>query len=229
MDINHPLPKQFHGQLTPEQAAQGIQVALKNAHSLLLEAELLLENQRWPRATALAILAIEEADKPTRLRCLLLARDEKELKEEWRNFRSHTAKNLMWIFPQLAMEGGRQLEDFRRVVDEGSDHGKTLEVIKQVAFYSDAYGDCNWSMPGNVIDESLAKLIVGVAKILASDKKVTMTSAAELEIWVKHILPVWKGDNVSMKAALLACYAEAHELGVLQGNVTPSEMTKFIL
>lgn len=56
-----------------------------------------------------------------------------------------------------------------------------------------------------------------------------MTSEAELQLWVKYLQPVWKQDMADMKKALLACYAEAHELGVLQGGTSPSEMVKFIL
>lgn len=221
--------KQYFGPLTPAKAAKGIEVAMKNASALLSEAQLLLENQRWQRAAALAILAIEEAGKPAQLRAILLARDEKELREEWISYRSHTKKNVMWIFPDLVKKGARHLEEFRPVFDENSDHGQILDAIKQIAFYSDAYGNCNWSLPEDGINENFSKSLVQIAKVLAAGNRDTMTTEPELQLWVKHLRPVWKGNMADMKAALLACYAEAQNLGVLQGNITASDMVKFVL
>ncbi len=83
---------QYTGPLTVEQAAESITKARANAQSLLADAELLLEHQRWARATALAILSIEEAGKVALIRELLLARDEAELREGWRAYRSHSKR-----------------------------------------------------------------------------------------------------------------------------------------
>jgi hypothetical protein len=55
-----------------------------------------------------------------------------------------------------------------------------------------------------------------------------MSTKAELEIWVKHLLPVWKKDMGAMKSALLACYKEAHEKGVLSGKQSAEDMAKFL-
>jgi AbiV family abortive infection protein len=150
---------QYFWPLTPAQAVKGIEVAIKNASSLLSDAQLLLENQRWQRAAALAILAIEEAAKPSHLRALLLARDEKELREEWRDYRSRSKKNVMWILTELVKKGARHLEELRPIFDERSDHGQVLDAIKQIALYSDSYGNCNWSLPENVTDDKLAQAL----------------------------------------------------------------------
>src|SRR5262245_39384520 len=104
---------QYSGPLSIEQAAEGIRRALENARSLLADAELLVEHRRWARAASLAILAIEEAGKVPLVRALLLARDANELKDEWRAYRSHTKKNVLWILPELAAQGARFLEDLR--------------------------------------------------------------------------------------------------------------------
>jgi AbiV family abortive infection protein len=102
---------QYFGRLTPAQAARGIEAAINNANALVADALLLLQNQRWSRATALAILAIEEAGKPGIVRAILLARNEEELREEWKSYRSHSIKNLMWILPDLVRKGARHLEE----------------------------------------------------------------------------------------------------------------------
>ena len=65
--------------------------------------------------------------------------------------------------------------------------------------------------------------------LLAKDEPAAMTSAAELALWVKHMKPVWKGDMAEMKSALIACYTEARELGLLRGKETEAEMVKFVL
>src|SRR5690348_7782006 len=104
---------QYFGSLSPAQAAKGIEAAMKNATALASDALLLLRNGRWPRATAMAVLAIEEAGKPSILRAILLARNEKELREEWKNYRSHSMKNIMWILPDLVRKGARHLEELR--------------------------------------------------------------------------------------------------------------------
>ena len=139
--------KQYTGRLNTAQAAEGIQTAIRNSRSLLADAKLLLENERWQRAAALAILAIEEAGKVSILRGLLLTRKEEELKDEWRSYRSHTSKNVTYILPELVAKGARKLEHLRSIFDESSEHGQVLDSIKQISFYSDALGDCHWSAP----------------------------------------------------------------------------------
>ena len=81
---------------------------------------------------------------------------------------------------------------------------------------------CNWSLPDKAIDEQLARSLVQIAKILAPEEGAgALTSEAELELWVKHMSPVWKGEMATMKAALLACYAEATELNILRESAMP--------
>jgi hypothetical protein len=56
----------------------------------------------------------------------------------------------------------------------------------------------------------------------------TLTSAEELELWVQHMRPVWKGEMWEMSQALAACYAEAEEKGFLRGGQSAREMTRFL-
>ncbi len=219
---------QYLGRLTPALAARGIEAAAKNASALHADALLLLQNQRWARAAALAILSIEESGKPSVVRSMLLARNEEELREEWRNYRNHCVKNVMWILPDLVREGARQLEELRPIFDKDDEHGPLLDALKQIGFYSDAYGNCNWSLPETGISEELAGSLVKIAEVLSSKNPGSMTSEAELKLWVKHLGPVWKSSMADMKTALLACYAEANTLNVLRGNVSPNDMVKFV-
>lgn len=222
---------QYVGPITPKEASEGIAAAYDTALALVQDAELLLENGRWPRAVALAILAIEEAGKPHILRALFLARTEKERRDDWRDYRSHTKKNFAYILPELVAGGARTFDDLRPLVDPNSDHGQILDTCKQLAFYSEAVvgvRPCSWSTPAKTIDESFARSLVGTAKVFASGEH-AMTSEAELELWVRHLGPVWKvAPDYEVKQAMAACYAEAEEAGVLRGKHTAGRMTRFL-
>jgi AbiV family abortive infection protein len=103
----------YKGRLTPEQIAEGINAASRNAVRLVGDADLLLESERFPSAAALAILAIEEAGKVAILRELSVAQEEdKALDNCWRDYRRHTKKNVAWLLPQLVAEGGTRPRSF---------------------------------------------------------------------------------------------------------------------
>jgi AbiV family abortive infection protein len=222
---------QYVGPLSPKQAAEGIAAAYDTALALVQDAELLVEHGRWPRAVALAALAIEEAGKANILRGLLLARTEEERRDDWRDYRSHTKKNVAYILPELVSDGARSLDDLDPLVDPNSDHGQLLDTCKQLAFYSEAVvgvQPCNWSTPAKTINEAFARSLVATAKIFASGEH-AMTSEAELELWVRHLRPVWKvAPAYEVKQAMAACYAEAEATGVLRGKHTAREMTRFL-
>ena len=220
--------KQYKGNLTPKQAAEGIRVAIENAASLVTDAKLLFDNGRYERSVALAVLAIEEAGKISIIRSILLENDPGELKKSWQEYRRHTDKNLSWILPELASKGARQLEDMRSIFDKDSGHGQTLENLKQLSFYTDSFSNSNWSLPKDVVDERLAKAILSIADILAKKDNSSMTTEKELELWVKHMKPVWKQEMAKMKQALINCYSEAETLGRVTEGKT-KEMTEFVL
>jgi AbiV family abortive infection protein len=202
---------QFRGKLEAAQAAAGMNAASTNARRLLADAKLLLEAGSYPTAAAIAILAIEEAGKVSILRELILARNDKELSEAWRNYRAHTKKNAFWIMPQLAAAGARQLEDLRPMVDENSDHPQVLDQLKQLAFYTDCLGDAHWSQPEKIIQGDLARTLVHTAEVLAAGREVT---ALEIDLWIKHIKPVWKRDMTWMKTALSHWHQEMVSAGL---------------
>jgi len=139
--------EQYAGRLTTDQAAQAIQAALQTARELLEDAHILLQKDRWARAAALSILAIEEAGKVPIVREILLARNPDDLKIAWRSYRSHTKKNVVHIFPVMAKRGAKKLEDFRTIYHDNVEDVHSLDVVKQLAFYSDCCGKCHWSLP----------------------------------------------------------------------------------
>jgi AbiV family abortive infection protein len=211
---------QFKGRLSPQQVADGINAAQTNARRLADDAKMLLDAGRLPSAASLAILAIEESGKVSILRRLSVARDDKEVSDCWRDFRSHTKKNVMWIIADLLSRGARRLDDFSPMFASESDHPQLLDHIKQISFYTDCLGSAHWSQPAAVIDESLAKILVSLSHIFATGKTIT---PKEIELWVHHLGPVWMGDPNWIKKALENWYSEMQSAGLAPAGTNEME------
>ena len=208
---------QYGGALTPAQIAAGMNAARENASRLLKDAKLLAESERYPSATALAILSIEEAGKDAILRELSYATDPKAIKEAWRRYRSHTSKNATWAAPDLVMKGARTLDDFSPLFADTADHPYVLDQLKQVAMYTDCLGKANWSKPERVIGKDLALAIIANAEIFASRKTVT---SEEIELWIEYMGPVMRRPVSApwIKKAFQNWYHAAAERGFLDPN-----------
>lgn len=216
---------QYKGQLSASQIAEGMNAATRNAKRLAEDAELLLQEKRFSGATSLAILSIEESGKQSILRELSLSRDDKELKEAWKDYRSHTKKNVLWILPDLVKTGARNLEDLRPIFQENAEHPYILDQVKQISFYSDCLGNAHWSIPEEVIAEGIAKMMVWLAKIFVSKKEVT---EKEIELWIKHLGPVWKKNMNWMKQALENWYKEMREYDLTPESTNKIDFIDFI-
>lgn len=212
----------YRGPLTIEQVAAGMNVATANARRLAQDARLLLDNKRWPTAASVATLSIEESGKVVILRRFLTA-NEDEIKKLWKEYRTHTKKNINWILPELVAKGARRLEDFRPIVDSASDHPDILDATKQIGFYTDCLGKTHWSLPIEVVDEALAKSIVTAAEVLSPERNI---SVRELELWVEHVGPVWNKKLDWMKQALVNWYGAMQAEGLAPAG--PNKMQAFV-
>jgi AbiV family abortive infection protein len=199
----------YKGRLNPSQVAEGMNIARRNARRLLEDAQILLDAHRYPTAASIVILSIEESGKASILRQLSLAETDEQASRIWKDFRSHTKKNILWLMPQLMMEGARQLDDFRSLFQPAAEHPYILDQVKQVSFYTDCLGKAHWSDPAEVVDKNLATMLTQIAKILASDNEVT---TKEVELWVKHLGKAKSSSLTDQKEALLHWYAEMQEL-----------------
>jgi len=206
----------YFGRLSPKQIALGINLANANAKRLLIDAELLCQNGRYPSAVGLAILAIEEAGKESVLRSVALARNNEDLKVSWKDYRTHTQKNRLLALPNLLSSGARKLEDFRPLFEE-SEYPQLIENLKQISFYTDCLGKAHWSSPAEVIDEKQAQQIIAFTKILIEIKR--EITDQEIKLLIKHIGPVWKRDMGLMKTALKNYFMELHNMGLLKGSI----------
>ncbi|MCF3628200.1 AbiV family abortive infection protein [Thalassospiraceae bacterium LMO-SO8] len=188
----------YVGALSADEIAAGINVAARNAARLASDARILLDAHRFPTAASIAALAIEEAGKVSILRRLSMARDEKEIKSVWREYRSHRAKSTSWILPDLVARGAISLNDFKDAVDQEGEHTLILDAVKQIGLYSDCYGDRHWSEPFEVVEESLARQLVMTAEVLSKRDEV---SPREISLWKEILGPVW--ETPAMTEALL--------------------------
>ena len=210
---------QYNQKLTLKKAAEGIRIAVENSKSLLADASLLYDNERYERATALAILAIEENGKPKIIREILLEDDQRKLKAKWKEYRQHTEKNNTWIVPDLISKGARHLNEMQHLFDEKSPHRQELDNLKQLAFYTEAFTKCEWSNPKNVINKETAEQIISIATFSIKYQNIFL-SEEELEIWYKHIKPVWNGNEKIIIKALVNCMKEAEDFGYIAKGYT---------
>jgi AbiV family abortive infection protein len=215
--------QQHRGGLTSVQIADGINAAKRNASRLCDDASLLLERGRYPGAVALAILSIEESGKCRILRELALARDQDELLSSWREYRQHTSKNQMWLLIDSLLKGASKLSDFSDLFDPSSDHPQVLDQLKQISIYTDCLGNAHWSIPDDVVDIGLAKMLTETAKVLCQSRKVT---AEEVELWIAYLQPAYKASMEAMENALIAWDREMRARGLTDS--ANSTMEQFI-
>lgn len=216
--------EQYTGILTPDQIAEGINAAIGNSARLLEDAVTLFNAARYPSACALAILAIEEAGKVSILREMSCVNQSNEINICWRNYRSHTKKNVQWILPTMAQLGARSLNDLSPLFCTISEHPYILDQLKQVAIYTDCLGNAHWSKPLDVIDKELAQAIIFSARVLCRNRNVTMD---EIKLWVKHLKPVWGKSQEFMKIGLTNWYRECLAEGLIVGSEDEFEMFVF--
>tara|TARA_B100000424_G_C22887534_1_gene472176 strand:- start:192 stop:902 length:711 start_codon:yes stop_codon:yes gene_type:complete len=191
--------QQYKNNLNNLQIANGMNAASENALRLIEDANILFDQQRYPSALSLSILSIEESGKVSILREMAIARNGKELKTAWQAYRSHTKKNVAWIFLDLIKNGANKLEDFRDMFKPNSEHPYVLDNLKQIGFYTDCLGQSNWSIPTNIIDRDITRSILNVAECLTTE---TNHTEREVELWASYLGPVKYESLQHQKAAL---------------------------
>jgi AbiV family abortive infection protein len=154
---------QWKNSLKPSQIAEGMNAANDNARRLIEDAEILFNLNRFPSSISLSILSIEESGKVSILRELALAKNGDQVKEAWKAYRSHTKKNVMWLFPSLVSSGANKLEEFKSLFGEKADHPLLLDNLKQIGFYTDCLGKAHWSVPDQIIDKESAQNMLKIA------------------------------------------------------------------
>ena len=204
-------PSRYRGDLDAAQIAYGMNAARRNARRLADDAKSLCDLARYPTATALAILSIEESGKVTVLRGLATAPTPELRQQRWKDFRSHRSKNVAWIIPELYLKGARTLESLRLASDPSAEHTALLDQLKQISLYTDCLGAANWSEPDEAIDEALSRSLVTIADLLAKGRTVT---ELEIQLWIEHMRPTYGQSLERQKISLDTWYAAMKENGL---------------
>lgn len=193
------FPKQYSGPLTKEQAEKGIRAAINNSRALLSDAQLLLENGRCERAGALAILALEEIGKVIVVRLIYESRDEKQLKLNWRDYRSHKRKNFSWLLPLAALSqssdilnSSRKLEDLLEdALEDLLEDAQVFDAVKQALFYSDAVARCQWREPSSrkEVVSDFVRSLVRSANLLIGGVHKALIENDGIKSWLDGMTP----------------------------------------
>jgi AbiV family abortive infection protein len=214
------LKATYAGKLSSAQIANGINAAFANVNRLTEDAILLLEASRYPTATSLAILAIEEYGKVGILREIARTDEADKLKTLWKDYRNHTKKNIVWTIPGLLARGANFCDIAAQVFDKSSDYPKLLDHIKQLGIYTDCLDNMNWSYPANRIDKRMAESIVEIARFYSNAK---ITTSKEIEIWVKH----FKGVPYENSDLVYKALAEYHS-GIQNCALSSEKLDDFL-
>ena len=216
--------QQYTGQLSSSEIAEGMNAATRNAERLANDARLLFEADRYASSLSLAILSIEESGKHHVLRELALARNDKERKECWRDYRSHTKKNVLWPLFEKFLKGARRAQDFLPLFDADADHPFVLDKMKQISMYTDCFNKGHWSIPEQAITKELVEALLLIADSLAHDRQIT---AEEIDLWVRYLQPHWKISSSKAEQALFEWDKEIRRRGLAGKSGDEETIEKF--
>lgn len=198
--------------LTVKQAAAGAHAAYRNAVDLLHDAMHLYEANRYARAVALFILAIEEASKPSILAFIATTDDDAKREKFWKQLTSHRAKNLPGALPfavlELAIEFGKAMPPDDRLAAAWKDGPKALDLLKQDALYTRQAGAGGWTIPNENVPFTLAiRLSEIAAACVAAVEQNPVIHEEGMALFVHHVGPALRA-NAGLWEAYLA-YREA--------------------
>jgi AbiV family abortive infection protein len=142
--------------LSPEQLGVIGRKSLDNAVALLDDADLLLEHARFPRASALAVLAAEEFGKMLMAFGALSLEpgDEQGWRRFWRRFKGHNPKyaNAAMMLDAFVPE-----EDVSGYLEAMDEFVSGSIAQKMAGFYVDVENDGTVAAPQDVIGEDLTR------------------------------------------------------------------------
>ena len=204
--------KQYSGRLTVAQIAAGMNHCRDSATRLLQAARTLYEAKDYATTVSLAVLAIEEAGKLPILRRMLTVADDAEMRQCWKEFRSHCLKNGQAKFP-ACVNSTVGLDDLRCTVEVTQENQK-LDDLKQLGLYVDCAGDAEWVSPIESITGEIAAAMVLIAAIVCSAGG--LTTVRELEIWQETVGACPYGPLSEMKNQIVRWRRRLEKEGLAQ-------------
>jgi AbiV family abortive infection protein len=178
--------KQYRSFLPAHQVAAGMTCASANARRLAEDAQMLFDAGRYPSATALAVLSLEESGKLSILREMSTATSQEQILGLWKRYRQHTAKHTLTLMPDRIAKGARRAIDFGDCVGDGAlDEKATYDALKELGLYTDCLVNGHWSIPAEVIDRDISEMFVQLAMTTSARER--ETTPREIELWVTHM------------------------------------------
>src|SRR5690606_8403927 len=161
---------------------------IKNARSLFEEAMILHQHARYARAVTLAILAIEEIGKISIIKNIITADStsdnyKKELKDWWRKFRSHRAKNSMWVLP-LLLDSKAKKEHIEKFMSSTGNATAYLDEWKMASLYVDVITSGQVVVPTK-LEKGFCDEIVEICALLVCQEQI-LTSPEALTLYKSH-------------------------------------------
>ena len=199
--------KPYSGELTIDQAFDGMNAALRNANRLAQDSKILLDAGRYPSAVALAILAIEEWGKVNILRQVVGHNDAIALRKGWEAYRDHRRKIEKFLPLVAAAQGAKTHIDVDRFLREKAGEPKEFDILKQDCLYTSCWGG-GFVEPEKVFTRQHAEGMVVMAQAMIGERREIVRR--EIELFVKHIIEPALQKRVSdVRGYVLALANEA--------------------
>jgi len=187
---------------------------------------MLFENERYPTAMAVAILAIEEVGKLPILRRMALAGSASQWGACWRDFSDHFTKSLTWVLTSVASdytEGGP--DGFhRKYLEERDLH--LLNSLKQVGLYVGCYGKGKWVEPSSKITKDVASFPLHLAKmLLTGSQPSSFDTPTAVQRWSEYMDGLFLTDFVSAHDKIADFLEGKHSKGIeIKSTKIPPEV-----
>lgn len=172
--------------LTLDEVADGLHACVGNIESLMDDADLLLEAQRFPRALSVLLIAAQEAGKTSILLSMAGTRpeDQEHWSRLWKSYRSHAHKAAMRMIGTLPV--GLTDAELAVAVLVTEDSGRADERARQRTLYIDLDREKRiWLTPDDVRESDVTmvrgQLAAMVTKLL-SQRDRRLFSAEALRI-----------------------------------------------
>ncbi len=158
------IKKDFH--LTNFERIKGLRFCYDNAISLLEEAIILQKHQKWARATALAILGLEEFAKIEMIAETFSIKYHSEWKKFEKQFLSHNTKltKADSLVVQILLRKGEE-KKFSEILTEIF-QGRSLNIAKQKCIYVGYSLQFSWEVPLKIVEENDSKEVISLLELL---------------------------------------------------------------
>lgn len=219
----------YRGSLSPFQIADGLRATKRNAERLLRDAAELYDLDRFPSATSLAILSIEELGKIPILRRMALADGPEAWRVCWRDFGDHLTKCAQWGVPFLVKTASSPEALFNEHSNERDP--LLLDSIKQLGFYVGCYGNAHWAEPARVVEKAQADPIFYAARVLAAGSQSSeLDTPSAVQLWSNTMAGYFRCGAIEANNAVVNFFRLVRERGVvLAGDgIPPSNAFEFL-